>query len=449
MASRVGASMASLPLAPGALPLLGHAAAMLRDPLAFLRSLPTDRPLLRLRLGPATLVLVCDPGLTHQVFLNDRIFDKGGPLYNRAREVVGHGLVTCAHRDHRRQRRQCQPSFRPDRLPDAVAAAVIAAREMISTWDTGQTVDITAQTMGFATRSTLGGLFTNALPDADTERIRRALTVIEEGIYRRTVTPAPVNRLPLPANRRYRAGATGLRREVAAIIAARRGDGRDHGDLLSALLGATGSDSSSCVDVPVMSETEVADQIQVFLHAGVEASAAALGWSLHLLAEHPPIAERLRAEYDAVLAGTPLVPGHLPHLTWTRAVVTEALRLYPPVWFLTRSVEASTELGGTRLPAGSAIALSPYLLHRRPELHHRPGHFDPGRWRGVRPARTTFLPFGAGARKCIGDRLGMDSVVAALAIVAGRWRLTPVAGAPVRPRAILSPRGLRLRVTAR
>ncbi|MFD8849772.1 cytochrome P450 [Streptomyces sp. NPDC059604] len=426
--------------------MLGHAPALLRDPLVFLASLPGDQPLLRLRLGPTTLVLVCEPKLVRQVFLDDRTFDKGGPLYDRVREVVGNGLVTCAHRDHRRQRRLCQPSFHSDRMPNVVAAAAGAARDMTASWHTGQIVDVLPQSMAFATRAVLGSLFSTALPDATGERIRQALAVLDDGIFRRAFSPALVNRLPLPANRRYRDSSAVLRREVAAIITSRRTEGRDRGDLLSALLGAAGPGDH---DVRSLSETEIIDQVQIFLHAGVEASAATLAWSLHLLAEHPPVAEGVRAECDAVVGGAALAPENLPRLALTRAVVTEALRLYPPAWFLTRSLEQSAELGGTRLPAGTAVALSPYLLHRRPDLHPEPGTFAPDRWRDTPPDRTAFLPFGAGARKCIGDRQGMDTVVTALAVIIRNWQLTPSTVLSPRPRALLLPRGLRLQVRAR
>ncbi|MFI0723691.1 cytochrome P450 [Streptomyces sp. NPDC021224] len=446
----VGSDVASLPLAPGARRLLGHTAAMLRDPLAVLTELPGDRPLLRLRFGPTTLVLVSDPQLIRQVFLDDRTFDKGGPLYDRAREVLGNGLVTCVQRDHRRQRRLCQPSFRPDRLPGVVAAAVGSVREMTGSWTTGQSVDVTEQAVAFATRALLGSLFSTALPGTGTARIRQVLTVMEEGIFRRTLSPALVNRLPLPANRRHRDSVAGLRGEVAAIVEARRAEPRDHGDLLSTLLGTGGPGTGDADrDVPPLSETEIIDQAQTFLQAGVEAVAATLAWSLHLLAEHPPAAERVRAEGDAVVGSAAPAPDHLPRLAFTRGVVTEALRLYPPAWFLTRSVEQNTVLGGTRLPAGTVLALSPYLLHRRPELHHRPHLFDPDRWYDTKPDPTGFLPFGAGARQCIGDRQGTDTVVTALAVIARNWRLTPVTGVSVRPRTLLVPRGLRLRVTAR
>lgn len=147
MAFGVRSELASIRLAPGARPVLGHTPAMVRDPLAFLDGLPGDRPLLRLRLGPSTLVLVCDPQLVRQVFLDDRTFDKGGPLYERVREVVGNGLVTCAHRDHRRQRRLCQPSFHSDRLPNVVAAAISAAQETTGSWRDGQVLDVIAQSV--------------------------------------------------------------------------------------------------------------------------------------------------------------------------------------------------------------------------------------------------------------------------------------------------------------
>ena len=106
----------SIATAPGGLPLLGNLVPLLRDPLGLLRSLPEHGDLVRVRLGPFSAILVCDPGLTRHVLLDDQTFDKGGPYFDRGREVVGNGLATCPHREHRRQRRMLQPAFRPSRL---------------------------------------------------------------------------------------------------------------------------------------------------------------------------------------------------------------------------------------------------------------------------------------------------------------------------------------------
>ncbi|MFE2955074.1 cytochrome P450 [Nocardia tengchongensis] len=111
----------SIAAVPHRLPLLGHMVSLLRDPLAFLSSLPTHGDLVRVGLGPVTAVAVCDPALTQELLRRDRVFDKGGPLLERVREALGDGLVTCPHSLHRRHRRLVQPAFHPGRTAEYAA----------------------------------------------------------------------------------------------------------------------------------------------------------------------------------------------------------------------------------------------------------------------------------------------------------------------------------------
>jgi len=175
-------------------------------------------------------------------------------------------------------------------------------------------------------------------------------------------------------------------------------------------------------------------------------------WALYLLAVHPDIEAAVHAEVDRVLAGTPAAYQHLDALQKTRQVLTETLRLYPPTWLITRTVTHDTELGSARLAAGTTLAYSPYLIHHRSDLYPDPNLFDPARWEAARPDRSAYIPFGAGARKCIGDRFSLTQAALAMAAITARWQLTPVSNRPVRPaplNATVSPRRLRMRLTAR
>src|SRR5262249_34663810 len=128
--------------APGALPLLGHAVGFFRDPQGFVASLPVREKLVRVRLGPQSMVMVCDPELTYQVMVDDKTYDKGGPVSERAREILGKGLVTCAHSQHRRMRRLCQPAFHAERLPAYSAPLAAAAVALVDSWHPGQVIDV-------------------------------------------------------------------------------------------------------------------------------------------------------------------------------------------------------------------------------------------------------------------------------------------------------------------
>ncbi|MFI9201057.1 cytochrome P450 [Streptomyces sp. NPDC053048] len=442
--------------APGALPLLGHAVPLLRGPLDFLSSLPARGDLVRVRIGPFRAVVVCDPELTRQVLLEDRAFDKGGPLYDRIREVGGNGLGTCPYREHRRQRRLIQPSFHPTRLPGYARVMTGQIATVTRSWHDGRTVDVLAEMMTLTARTAVATMFADGLPPSALGTVMDDFATVMAGITRRALMPAGPDRLPTPGNRRFVRAHARLRRTVRRIIAERRAERTDHGDLLSALLAAR--DAAGGGAARGFSDAEIDDQILTFFIAGTETTASTLAWALHALGHHPRLARRLRAEADAVLGGAPATLEHLPRLDLTGRIVTESLRLYPPVWLLTRVATADTRLGGHTVPAGTTVAFSPYLLHRRPDLYADPGRFDPDRWSaageagpGAQRPRGAFVPFGGGARKCIGDAFGRTEATLALASIAAAWRLEPVPGERVRPAlgVVMSPRGLRMRTVRR
>ncbi|CAM5594370.1 MULTISPECIES: cytochrome P450 [Streptomyces] len=443
------ASAGSVPLAPRAWPLLGHALPLLRDPLAFIMSLSGYREMVRVRLGPSSAVMICDPDLTRQVFLNDRTFDKGGPIYDRIREVIGDGLSTCAYPLHRRQRRLCQPSFHPSRLAGYGAVFARAAAAKAGSWRDGDVLDVTQEMMTLTTRATMETMFSGALPAETMQRCLADTAVIVSAFFRRMMTPALLRRLPTRQKRRYDDARTRLAATIAEIIAERRADPTDHADLLSTLVAAVDEESED--GRRQLNDAELADEALTFFLGGMETTAITLAWALHLLATNPDVQHRLKAETDRVLAGKKLDPAHLPSLGLASRVVTETLRLYPPAWMMTRVVREDAELGGVRFKGGSTIVLSPYLLHRRADLYDEPDRFDPDRWLDAQPDRATYIPFGAGARKCIGDQFALTEAILALTAIVDRWALTPVGDQPFQPKVetSLSSRGLRLRLTER
>ncbi|CAM5315448.1 cytochrome P450 [Streptomyces abikoensis] len=439
----------SVPLAPGSLPLLGHALPLVRDPLAFLESLPAHGELLRLRMGPKTVVMVCDPGLTRRILVQDHIFDKGGPLYDRIRELVGNGVVSCPHGMHRRQRRLCQPAFHPDRLARYAPVFTSSAEASSRSWHDGQVIDVTEEMMALTARIAVETMFTSALSPHAAQMAITDINELMDTLLWRAIRPGWLERLPGAANLRYDRARARLRRTIDGVVSGRRGDPADHGDLLSSLQGTTG-DPGSPAGQEGFTGPELTDQILTFFFAGTETTANVLAWALYLLARHPETESRVRSEADA-LADAPPAFADLSALEVTHHVVMETLRLYPPAWLVTRTVAEDTELGGVGLPAGSAIAFSPYLIHHRPDLYEAPHRFDPDRWCGVQPDRAAYLPFGSGARKCIGSRFAMAEAVLALVALLARRRLVLLTDRPLRPTAksTLSPRGLRMRVTAR
>ncbi|MFE2337380.1 cytochrome P450 [Streptomyces coelicoflavus] len=424
-------NLQSIPTAPKALPLVGHLMPLLRNPTAFLSSLPAYGDLVKIRLGPFPLVVVCDPVLTHQVLLDDRTFDKGGPMYDRAREVSGNGIGTSMHAEHRRLRRLVQPSFHPFRLPGYAQTMTGYIDEATASWQPGQVLDVPDEMMSITSKIAIATLFSNTLPRNELDRLLDAGKTLFAGFYKRMFLVPPLDRLPTPGNRAYARARDSLHLTCGQIIAQRRADGTDHDDLLSALLAARDVET----DGQGMTDEEIIDTIVAILLAGIETTASALTWALDLLAQHPKVERRLHDEVDTVLNGAPATHADLPHLRFTNRVITETLRLRPPAWFFTRTVTTDTRLGGHFLPAKTSVAYSSYIIHHRSDLHDQPEDFDVDRWdpEHPQPPRNSLIPFAAGARKCPGDNFAMAEATLALATITTRWRLEHALGAKRRP----------------
>jgi cytochrome P450 len=450
----------TVPAAPGGLPVVGHAVQVLRDPWGFLRSLPAHGDMMRVSLGPIKAVMVCDPELTSQILLDDRTYDKGGVLFDRAREVFGDGLVTCPHAVHRRERRLVQPAFHRSRLPGYARVMTEQATELTSRWRDGQVLDMPAEMLSLTMHNMLQSMLGGTLPPEDLRQAVSDAIVLQHATYRRTFTPAVLNRIPTPGNQRYERALTGLHNTVTDIIAkARAAAPADHGDLLSALLAARDpgnlDDPADGSQSERLSSTELRNEVLTFLVAGSETIAIALTWALYLVARNSGIQERLWAETDRVLDGKPVSLDHLPDLKLAGQIINEVLRLYPPAGLIwTRMVTARTRLGGYDLLPGTTIAYSPYALHRLARYYPDPDVFNPDRWdaeqKHASPRNNAFVPFGGGARKCVGDQFGVTEAVLALTIIASRWRLEPVPGQGYPAvAASMGPRQLKMHLSAR
>jgi cytochrome P450 len=272
-------------------------------------------------------------------------------------------------------------------------------------------------------------LFSTELGKRAVEEVRRYLfTVLKHGIIR-AVSPSFVEKLPLPGNRAFDEAVGRMRAIVLDVVRGWREDGVDRGDLLSVLLTARDPDTGAG-----MSDEQVHDEVMTLLVGGVETTALALAWTFHELARHPEVERRVHAEVDEVLGGRTPTFADVGDLVYLRQVVNEVLRMYP-VWFLMRRTLAPVELGGATLPEGAEVIFSPHALHHDPASFEDPYRFDPDRWSPERAARIpkgAFVPFGAGARQCVGNLFAQAEIVIAVATVAARWRLVPVPGKPVR-----------------
>jgi pentalenene oxygenase len=434
---------------PGSIPVAGHVWRMMHQPVQFMSSLSAYGDLVKIRFGPTAAYVPCHPELLRQVLVNDRLYDKGGIFYDRARDIVGNGLVTCPYQDHRRQRRLLQPAFARPQLQRYAAAMHAEIQSTSARWNSGLVVDAFPEMYGMALRTVTRTLYSILVGEDLARRVEQAFETVLNGLFLQMFLPRFAQRLPTPRNRRYHSSLAFLHRTTQHLIDEYRHDAVGHDDLLGALLGSRDEDGGQ------LSDTEIHDQVITVMAAGTETVAATLTWIFYLLSQNPQIKARLLDEIDTVLGGRQPSWDDLPRLALTDRVITETLRLYPPAWLFTRLTTTETDVAGLHLPAGTTLVFSPAAVARNATAYPDPARFDPDRWLPGREsplARQAFQAFGTGARKCIGDLYARAEAAIGLATILSQWQVTCEPGADVRPaplNTVYRPRRLRLRITAR
>jgi cytochrome P450 len=231
---------------------------------------------------------------------------------------------------------------------------------------------------------------------------------------------------------------------IGKFVARRRAAGSqpagERPDYVSMMLSARDKDSGTG-----MSDKEVVDEITTMIIAGHETTASALNWTWHLLGEHPEVEARLHAEIDAnpeVLAPTLQQMEALPY---TNMVIREAMRLYPPVWVVSRKTIESDQLGGYTVPPGTDVFFSPYFVHRHPDFWGDAEQFIPDRFERLNDERPklTYIPFSAGAHHCIGETLAIFEMLVHLNRFARRFTLRHVESTTVTFEALINLRATR------
>jgi len=430
---------------------LAALAAFRRDPIAFIERVHREHgDVSRWRFGRRRVYLLAHPELVRDVLVTrHRNFIKSKAL-QRARVVLGHGLLTSEGEHHLRQRRLAQPAFHRERIAALGDQMVAFAAETADGWRAGVEMELTRE-MNRLTLAIAGKTLFGADVQAEADEIGRALTHALEAFKRLTNPLGPIlDRLPLPTTLRVRRASERLDATIYRMIAARRASAEDRGDLLSMLLAARDEEG----DGGGMTDLQLRDEALTLFLAGHETTANALSWTWHLLARHPDAERALHAELDAALAGRAPVADDLPRLPCTRAVLAESMRLYPPAWTIGREPLEDFDAGGYRIRAGSVILVSPWLMHRDPRWWPDAERFDPDRWTPEREAeqpRFAYFPFGGGPRKCIGEGFAWTEGILVLATLAQRWTLRHAPGVEVgrQPLITLRPTGLRMVATAR
>lgn len=417
------------PVAPGRLPLLGHALPLWRQPIAFLESLREHGDIVRLDIGTWPVHVLTHPDHVHAVLVQQaQQFDRGR-IFDRLRPMFGNGIVTTDGEFHRKQRRMVQPAFHRGHIAEYAEVMCRTAEAMCASWTAGREVSMLTETRRYALSAVAEMTFSGGLSGPAIAEVHRSLPIVLQGMLLRVMMPKSLDRLPIPPNRRFDTAAARLRGIIDQVIARYGAEQEDRHDLLSLLLSSADAETGA-----TMSAEQVRDEVIGIMFAGTETSATTLAWIFHELGRHPEVEERLHAEVDAVVGTRPVRPADLPRLAYTNRVFQEALRLHSPLLF-TRRALAPLTLGGVSIPAGAELAYSPYALHRDPALFRDPTAFDPDRWQEDgedKPRAHRYIPFGAGQHKCIGDSFAVAEILTAVATVASRWRLVPASGVTVR-----------------
>jgi len=432
--------------------MLRHARQMRYDPLGFLVDCADEQgDVVEFPVPGQRVFFVNDPAAALRVLQgNHPAYGKDTVQYRSLALVTGSGLLVSEADVWLRGRRMVQPAFHQRTLAALADHVAEATQRLAALWQArppGSEVDVDAAMMRTTLEVVGASLFSTDLGSSATELVRAVTGALDQVVSRARSPLAPPLRWPTPGNRRLRRAVATLDERVAQMVAARRPGGPSGAgeDLLGLLLAAAEEDPPARRP----SGRAVRDEVVTLIVAGHETVASALTWAWWLVAGAPAVAAELARESRHVLDGRAATLSDYPHLPYARAVLDEALRLYPPAWVVTRRVLRDDVLAGTRVPAGSMVIVSPYVLHRHPLLWTAPEAFDPSRF-ADQPGgsgRPGYLPFGAGPRMCVGREFALVEGVLVLAALAGRFTLARRPGQVVRAHPSVTVRpagGLRL-----
>ncbi|WP_315986104.1 cytochrome P450 [Streptomyces sp. t39] len=413
-------SLQTIPPAKGAVPVLGHLPRLMRDPLGVLRSLHAEGDILVLRAGTMPMVYVTSPELVNQVMVQRARSFRKGRLFDRARLLVGDGIANSEGAKHIRNRRLIQPMFYKERLAGYADLMSARAQALSDSWRPGMEVDATEAMSRLAIEILADTLFSHDISEQAVRSVQEDLPVIMRNVLRRALAPQFMDSWPIWSD--FNRASARMRAVIDEVIVKTRASGpEDRSDMLSLLLAVKDDEGVGFTD------DEIRDELTTFLFAGTETPASVLAWALHHLSEEPDIERAVLDEIKEVVGDRPVDFDDVMRLPTLTRVLDESLRLHGVVTLMRRSTEPVT-LGGHEIPAETEVLISLYALHRHPELYPDPERFDPDRWLPERVAarpREHAVPFGAGNRRCIGDKFGWMEGVIALTTLLPRWKLAP------------------------
>lgn len=437
---------------PAEIPILGSILELRHDPPAFFTRIAHEfGEVARFTVFGREALLFSDPELIKEVLVGQpKNFRKSRGL-QLAKALLGEGLLTSEGELHRRQRRLAAPAFAKTRLAKYGDDMVTIALQHVDRFPHDESVDVN-QLMMRLTLAIVNKTLFNADVTGDEHKVADALEIILNNMDR-LLNPFTelMNMLPLPSTLRLKQATETLNSIVYRIIADRRANPGDRGDLLSIYMNAQdtpGDDENPDAKAPYrMSDKQIRDECLTLFIAGHETTANALSWTLYLLAQNPEWISRAQQEIRTVTAGSNLQAEHFAQLNTLYRIFAEALRLYPPAWTISREAVVDTMIADVAVKAGTTVVMSQWVMHRNPRLWKDPLAFDPDRFlpaaEEARP-RFAYFPFGGGPRQCIGDQFAWMEGVLVLAAVLQKFSpalIDAAFKAEIHPMITLRPRG--------
>jgi cytochrome P450 len=339
------------------------------------------------------------------------------------KRLLGSGLLTSQGNYHRHHKRILAPTFHKELVRQWSSTIIRYCVRLRDSWCDGQEIDIEHEMQRLTLAIVLQGLLSVDLEE-HTNEIARAANTLVEMIHCRTlpVIDDLLDKIALGRIRQFNHARAQFDSIVYRMIGERRAAISHPQDLLSNLLQVRDEETGSSA----LTDDEIRDEIVTMLVAGYETTAHALTWTWYLLSQHPESEKKRCAELDAMLQGRLPAVEDLESLPYNRMVLSEAMRLYPPVWIVARRNPNPWSLGNDTFPAGSFIFVSQYLMHRDPRFFSDPERFDPERWTPEMAAQRpkySYFPFGGGPRQCIGEGLARLISLLVTATIGQRWQL--------------------------
>ncbi|HEY4782615.1 MAG TPA: cytochrome P450 [Chthoniobacterales bacterium] len=436
-----------------------------RDPLQFFEDLQSGRePIARMRIAGTKVFYLREPDLIREMLVTlVPNFHKSRGL-ERAKALLGEGLLTSEGELHRQQRKLIQPVFHHGNLKDIAVIMRERARQRAESWRAGQTLNLN-QEMHALTLTIVGEALFGTEVGERTGRVSQLMETVMETFF---LFMSPLASLFEFFGHPKLKRAAKARRELSAIVQTmideRRKTNQTRKDLLTLLFAAQDPETGLG-----MSDEQLRDEVMTLFLAGHETTANALAWTIYLLTQHPDIAQRLAAEVRPVGMRSRLRepapamemdkgPSSVGQACASPAddleselgtkdddllsrVIRESLRLYPPVWAVGRRATQDLQIGGTEVPKGAIVLACQWALHRSDRYFSNPIQFDPDRWMSDDQRalpKYAFFPFGGGPRSCIGEGFAWMELRIVLTEILRRWRFEIVPGQTVKPKASIT-----------